>query len=443
MKKIKFSRFLKYYENENKIGVFHQIYPDPIILNKDVWRMFKNNPLDYPKLIDIFVGKKLIASKKEDGQLIIQAKKLLTLKLNHPTILYLMMAQHCNLFCSYCPIPGIARAKGNSLLSINNAIAGINLWFEHIKSIKQQNPYYLIFYGGEPLLNFPVIEEVLEYLSNAKSQMVLPEINLMIVTNGLLLTRKIMELFKKNKVTVSVGIDGFDLHSNMTRQNGLKTDVSNQLISKIKIMVKLGIDVSASVSITEQNIDFASEFSNHLRKIGIVNFGFNFLRGKALGALKITPKDYLKAASLAMLSNYNNSLEESKEAQVERKVKSFMTNSPFPVECTCYGNQIVIQADGNITNCPFYRNDIAHISEVNKDFRIWDTPQVKQWRKRLPLFNDAYLKEKSMSLSGGGCAWGNIELMDDPLYINKHQFIFSDIVLKNLIFSQKTEGGIK
>ncbi|MBP9715622.1 MAG: radical SAM protein [Candidatus Pacebacteria bacterium] len=440
MNAIKFSRFLKFYENEESVGIFHQINPDPIVLKKSNWESFKKDPSSYPRLKKIFTERGLIIKDDfEDEKLINESKMELINRLNDPKILYLMTAQHCNIKCDYCPIPEIAKNKGNNLLSKENAIMGLELWFNHIKSTNYTGPLWLIFYGGEPLLNFTVIKEVVDYLQEKKQRVIFPNINIMIATNGLLINEEIMFFFKKYNFFVSIGIDGFTPETNSKRLNSAENDTSFNLISKIKTMSDMGITIGASVSITEDNLNEIKNFSTKLNEIGVTDFGFNFLKGKALENLKISNGEYFKRASNAIIENYQMSEGKSIDAQINRKINSYNDNLPFPADCTCYGNQIVIQADGYITNCPFYRNDIKHISEVDKNFLIHETKEVQDWRNRLPLLNDKYLKESSMSLCGGGCTWSQLDQNKEMLTIDENQFIFSEITLKYLIFKTQEE----
>src|SRR5690606_5286528 len=91
------------------------------------------------------------------------------------------------------------------------------------------------------------------------------------------------------------------------------------------------------------------------------------------------------------------------EYQLEKKLTALRNGLPFSVDCTCYGNQLVVQADGQVTNCPFLRFDQGHVRELPDSFRIGRTETVEAWRGRLPLFNNSIPADGV--LDGGGCAW--------------------------------------
>ncbi len=115
----------------------------------------------------------------------------------------------------------------------------------------------------------------------------------------------------------------------------------------------------------------------------------------------------------------------SYEYQLGKRLTALREGAPFVVDCTCYGNQLVIQADCQVTNCPFLRIDQGHVRELPDAFRIAQTEVVRQWRNRLPLFSDSILTHfYGNILDGGGCAWSSLELYGDTSAHDLHSVAF-------------------
>ena len=93
---------------------------------------------------------------------------------------------------------------------------------------------------------------------------------------------------------------------------------------------------------------------------------------------------------------------------------------------------MVIQPDGQVSNCPFYKARLGHVGSTEKGFRIWNQAIVKEWRRRLPLYHSGEAK----AVSGGGCAWSSIELKGDSSAVDDSSRIFSEEVLNELIWSR-------
>lgn len=165
--------------------------------------------------------------------------------------LVLEVTDACNLRCKYCSYTinsqsTSTKAKGhsNNFLSKENAISAIDEYFkEYGKLIEQlpnkylrnkfntKNPPVIGFYGGEPLLCFPLIEELICYVkSNYKEYN--PTFN--VTTNGTLLTPSIIDFFAENDVELAISFDGAKSQHDKNRvyPNGLGSfdDVYKSLI---------------------------------------------------------------------------------------------------------------------------------------------------------------------------------------------------------------------
>lgn len=426
------------------MAIFHQLHPDPIYCTADEWSGFQKTKPQW--LVREMKRRKLIISTKNDDEKEYgsTAGKLIK-KLNQPIILYLMTAQGCNFSCDYCPIPELSKKFGSTLLSSENAMMGIDLWLRHIRTVYSPDlNYYLIFYGGEPLLNKPVIKASLDYLEKKKNETKLPQkINVMIATNGSLIDDETIALCKKYEITVVVGLDGKEKENDSLRKDQKGKGTYRQTIKAVKKLIANGIRTCASVSITPNNINFIHNYSEFIKQLGIEKFGFNFLKGKYLQNLvgKDGVYDYYQKASLGVIKNSVESNDEFFEYQMEKKISAFKQKDYFPVDCTCYGNQLVIKPDGQVSNCPFYGIDFGQVKSIDRNFRIWKQPDMEEWRKRLPLFHEDYKEEESMALCGGGCAWSSNELKGSPTAVDDSSKIFTKKVFDEIIWSKLSSNG--
>ena len=433
------SRYLHTRERDGVIAVFHELHPDPLYYSLEQWQMVKAGITD---VVDTFIKdlrqqKLLIDSSEDDDREFLETTLAIERKLNQPTILYLMTAQGCNLNCGYCQIPEIAKKYGESMLSSADAFAGIDLWLEHLRDVYDSNhEYFVIFYGGEPLLNKQVIWQSLEYLELKKITGELPaRVNVMIATNGVLVDEETVTQCKKYGVMVAVGLDGPKVANDTLKVDTDGNGTFERIIISIRLLVAGGVRTFVSTSITPHNISEMSEYADFFKELGVEKFGFNFLKGRLL--LKLVGgesglRDYYRQAAQGVIELARTERGFGFEYQMEKKQNAFDRREFFPVDCTCYGNQLVVQPDGQISNCPFYKAWLGQVRSVGKNFRIWDQPIVQEWRKRLSLSHAGEAK----AICGGGCAWGSNELKGDPLAIDDSSQIFSEEVLNELIWSR-------
>jgi uncharacterized protein len=115
---------------------------------------------------------------------------------------YLFVSQECNLACSYCYGDGGEYRKSKMIMDERTADNFID------KFITDQNPGYLInFFGGEPLLNLPLIQKVIDRV-RAKTEPHGIRTVFNMTTNGTVWNSKIAEFVDKNIDTLTVSLDG-------------------------------------------------------------------------------------------------------------------------------------------------------------------------------------------------------------------------------------------
>ena len=125
--------------------------------------------------------------------------------------LQLVTINSCNYKCKYCFMNmqeeerSGPRAIGSAEpMSTEVAETSMRQMIDLLR--RNGNEYlYVEFFGGEPLMNWPVIRHVLETFGNGAEGDV--KIQYSITTNGSLITPEIAELFKVNNVTVTVSVD--------------------------------------------------------------------------------------------------------------------------------------------------------------------------------------------------------------------------------------------
>ena len=117
----------------------------------------------------------------------------------------LQITQDCNFKCRYCSYAldsMIDRNHESINMDWNIAKKSVDFLFEHSRDMRT---IAIGFYGGEPLLNFNLIEQVVNY-SNHKFNT--KRIIYRMTTNVSLINEKILNFLVKNDFLVSLSIDG-------------------------------------------------------------------------------------------------------------------------------------------------------------------------------------------------------------------------------------------
>ena len=115
----------------------------------------------------------------------------------------LNVAQVCNLSCIYCyGVDGEYGLKGK--MDEETAKKSIDFL---IAESKDQKHISITFFGGEPLLNFPLIKKCVDY-SNKQAKKASKKLSFSITTNGTLFRKEVNDYLNKNNFSVLVSFDG-------------------------------------------------------------------------------------------------------------------------------------------------------------------------------------------------------------------------------------------
>ncbi len=121
-----------------------------------------------------------------------------------PGGILLMMTQTCNLACSYCYAGGGTYGGTEKLLHQGDALQAIDLMLERAPSKKR---FTINFFGGEPLINFAGIRQVVDYTQQIASEGDL-EFSFTMTTNGTIVNDEIIEFLKEHTFTLMISYDG-------------------------------------------------------------------------------------------------------------------------------------------------------------------------------------------------------------------------------------------
>ena len=126
--------------------------------------------------------------------------------------LILEMTQGCNLRCKYCCYGdhyALHRPHGSGLMDWNTAKQAIDMYFGYFECIASGQPFAnptIGFYGGEPLLNFSLLKEVVAYTEKYQESM--GPVEYTMTTNGLLLDEDSIDFLIQHNFSIIISLDG-------------------------------------------------------------------------------------------------------------------------------------------------------------------------------------------------------------------------------------------
>ncbi|WP_366923920.1 nif11-like peptide radical SAM maturase [Metallumcola ferriviriculae] len=145
----------------------------------------------------------------------------------------LFVTQTCNLKCVYCFGEGGEYGTGGTMEE-KTALQAVDWLIEQSKEKKKIN---IVFFGGEPFLNFPLMKKVIQYAQQRVNE-VDKKISFNVTTNATLLNDDVISFLEKHKVNVTVSIDGPKEIQDMQRPFTKGKGSYDIILPKIKKLLK-------------------------------------------------------------------------------------------------------------------------------------------------------------------------------------------------------------
>jgi uncharacterized protein len=410
------SRFAHFYERGGEICLFHSLSSDVLFGNRALLKALFAFPLvSSPKhdrrstkpprqVIEALRNKRLlIENDKEDEKMLVDLRRQ-GQSLHHErlSLMYLIPTAQCNLACKYCFIE-TRDAPKSELMSETCARQAVRYFFHHSQGARSRK---IIFYGGEPLLNPPAIfaaaDEARRLSANQHE-----ELNLSLLTNGILLTPRLSRKIAQLNMSVSVSLDGPPQVHNVFRQTRTGSKTYSTAIKAIGLLRREGLTPSISCTVTPESLrqwDQVVDFI--INDVRVPGLGFNLLLPGPVSESTVKYENSLDATTAILKAFERFRSRQIYEDRIMRRVKPFMERRFHYKDCLGVGGQIAVGPDGMLGPCQGLLGSKEYFPlHVQRDFERspYSQPLFEEWTKRFPLNFEECLSCPSISLCGGGC----------------------------------------
>lgn len=204
----------------------------------------------------------------------------------------LHMAHDCNLRCGYCFADTGAYHGKRSLLSLETGKKALDFL---IKASKHRKHIEVDFFGGEPLLNFKVCQQLVEY---GKEQGKLHDkiFKFTLTTNGVLLTPEVQDWMNKEGISAVLSLDGRKEVHDFMRQFPNGKGSYDAIVQNFKDLVakRNGEEYFLRGTYTHYSTDFAADVA-HIYDLGFRSISMEPVVAPAEFAHALTDEDVFKA----------------------------------------------------------------------------------------------------------------------------------------------------
>ncbi len=346
----------------------------------------------------------------------------------------LNISHRCNLACKYCFAEQGTYGGKAADMSFEIAAKAVDFLIMHSGKRKSLE---VDFFGGEPMLNFDVVKNTVEY-AKIQAQKAHKTFRFTITTNGMICDDEQINYINENMSNIVISIDGrAEVHNNARPYKGGQASFNNVLKYAKKLRnIRGDKDYYIRGTYTAQNLDFSQDV------LSINDSGFDQISIEPV----VLPNGHIMAIKQEHIQKIHAEYELLAEEYLKRRKTDkwfnffhYMINfEGGPCEkkrvsaCSAGNEYVAIAPDGLIYPC--------HQFVGNSDFVLGD---LNNWDKlsKISLNQDIRQKFQGCNIHtkpkckdcfakyycSGGCAANNYNLNND---INTPVDVMCDIIKK-------------
>jgi len=195
----------------------------------------------------------------------------------------------CNLSCTYCYKEDLTTPVQGQRMDLDTARQAVELL---LRQAQRRDRVNVVFFGGEPLTNLPLIQEVVAWTEDrvaAEGKTV----DFSLTTNATLLTEAIVDWLDRHRVAVTVSMDGPKALHDINRRTVGGRGTYDVVARNVRMLLDRSTarPVGARVTLTSGVTDVLA-IHDHLRTdLGFFEVGFGPVTSGPLSAVALSADD--------------------------------------------------------------------------------------------------------------------------------------------------------
>lgn len=407
---VKLSRFTHSLDLGDHIALWHSLRLRPVFITHEMYEdLISGKDIPVELFNELRCCRVAVENDTEDDEVF----GLIRSKVPKPGISlgYFILSERCNLSCKYCFVgENSARrellshkdmTKETAEKAIHFFIRQLELSDFDFNEFKSQ----LIFFGGEPIINYEVLVYVARRIQELRSiYPVLQSTEMTVITNGTLLTKERILEMRDLGISINISVDGSTRESNEMRVYPNGKEAFDSIILALDLCKELGVQPSLSVTLSEKTIQDLPGLMKLLRSYDIRGLGYNILLSSEDCSLN---NNYYENASQFIIDSFEIFRATGiYEDRIMRKLNCFAESKVYFSDCgATAGGQLVFTPDGRVGICQglMAEKEFFTVSLDDEDFDARIDPIWNQWAAISPFNNEDCWDCEALGICGGGC----------------------------------------
>jgi len=319
----------------------------------------------------------------------------------------LYLAEACNLRCRYCYVD-THNALGNGLMPEEVALAAVDLVFRRAVGV---DSLQITFFGGEPLLNKPVMCSVIRY-SQERAATEGKKVGYSLTTNATLMDDEVIGWIKRYNFGLMISMDGPpEVHDDVRPLAGGGGSFA-QAAQNVKRLMRRRRMVTCRCTVSNRHLNLY-DIVTFLEAFGFTRVGISYCQGKsyALGPFDVGPEHRaaIDAEMEQLLTRWMQQVRKGVPLRFDpfsggiRAIHKGRTQRAPMLSCGVCRGCTTVGVDGSLYPCHRY---VGMGNYVVGD--VWSGVSEEKHERYLREYFKTKAKCAScwaVNLCGGMCAW--------------------------------------
>jgi uncharacterized protein len=335
---------------------------------------------------------------------------------NHqPRRIQMLMAQGCNLGCRYCYAWRNGSNQKHTLMPWKVARQAVDylVWRSGPRPELQ-----ITFFGGEPLLNYPVIQQVVRYCRDVE-KLGRKKFVFELITNGTLLDKEVTDFIVREQFLLFVSIDGWREMHNYNRPSIEKDDLYDTIVANAQYAnaqyKKHGLQAPKVRANLTNKFHDGMAVGKYLESLGFTTIGVGPIEPLPHGdpspsALSEDQCDELTRQNDDAMAECLEKLKRRERlgaylgSQFNKQIAAPQARKLVGVTCGIGRNTVVVDNKGNMFPCHRYEGMDAYV--IGNVFTGLDRQSTMGYYRKVnghatENCHDCWIRD----FCGGGCVW--------------------------------------
>lgn len=328
----------------------------------------------------------------------------------------------CNLSCTYCYKEDLDTPANQKKMDFETAKQSIEMM---LQESPDQKRYNVVFFGGEPLSNLPLIKQVIAF-SEERFGKLGKIVDFSLTTNATLLSEKTIDYFSEHNVGISVSIDGPKAYHDRNRITVGGKGTYETVEKKVGLLLSRyrSRPVGARVTLTTGITDIETIWDHLFNTLGFSEVGFAPVTSGDISAYNLTPEELVDVfANMKKLGQkYLDAALQDKNigfSNLHQLITDLHEGNKKVLPCGAGVGMVAVDHEGGVNLCHrFTGSDLPLFGDINQGI---DKPALNDFiNQRLDKADKGCATCHIRNLCAGGCYHESYARYGDPVKPTYH-----------------------